>query len=180
MEQVWAFLHLCGQWLAGVWLWLSQLPWAAWLAVFARMTLPEWAGFLASIAAIAAFFIGIPRLRSFHYTQRYRVFVKLYQLNEQLMSRLRSNDVAAAKNCREMLRDHIHANSFEFTTHDNTYIYAQWQKANTQANKLITDIAENTRRYTNPTDIAELIEFRERVQREIKKLRKAPMSLSDA
>ncbi|MCE2850947.1 MAG: hypothetical protein LW717_07155 [Chloroflexaceae bacterium] len=85
MEQVWQFVQMCVHWVV-------NLPWGRWLTAFTQMSLPEWAGFLASLAGIIAFVIGIPRLRSFHYTQRYRVFVELYKLNEQLMSRLRSND----------------------------------------------------------------------------------------
>lgn len=87
MAYVWDILRRCGEW-------ILQLPWGEWRASFAQMTIPEWASFLASIAAIVAFFIGIPRLRSFHYIQRYRTFVELYKLNEQLISRLRANDVA--------------------------------------------------------------------------------------
>ena len=179
MEQVWAFLHLCSQWIMMVWQWLMQLPWQAWGIAFSRMTPPEWVGFLAGLAAISAFVIGIPRLRSFHYTQRYRVFVELYKLNEQLMSRLRSNDVAAAKTCREALRDNIHANSYEFSTRDNTYIYQQWQKANAQANKLMNAMDEKNVRFGDLSDIAELIELRSRLLGEIKKLRKAPMSMNE-
>lgn len=172
MEQVWQFVQMCVQWVA-------NLPWGTWLAAFTQMSLPEWAGFLASMAGIIAFVIGIPRLRSFHYTQRYRVFVELYKLNEQLMSRLRSNDVATAKTYREALRDYIHANSFEFTARDNTYIYEQWQKANNQAIKLIKAIEEQNAHYGDWPDIAELIELRGRLNSEIKKLRKAPISIND-
>jgi hypothetical protein len=172
MEQVWQFVQMCVHWVV-------NLPWGRWLTAFTQMSLPEWAGFLASLAGIIAFVIGIPRLRSFHYTQRYRVFVELYKLNEQLMSRLRSNDVATAKTYREALRDYIHANSFEFSARDNTYIYEQWQKANTQAIKLMTAMEEKNVRYNDLPDIAELIELRGRLYSEIKKLRKAPISMND-
>jgi len=172
MEYVWDILRRCGEW-------ILQLPWGEWRASFAQMTIPEWVSFLASIAAIVAFFIGIPRLRSFHYTQRYRIFVELYKLNEQLMSRMRVNDVATAKTYREALRDSIHANSFEFSQRDYTYIYTQWQKANTQARTLINAIEEKDAHYADLSDIAELIELRGRLNGEIKKLRNVPISLND-
>lgn len=176
MEQVWALLHIVGQWVSAAWHWFTFLPWALWLAAFTRMTLPEWMTFLASLAGISAFVIGIPRLRSFHYTQRYRVFVELYKLNEQLMSRLRSNDVTGAKMHREALRDYIHANSFEFSPHDNAHIYAQWQKANAQANTLIRAIEEDAKKHTSLADIGECFELRDRLNTEIQKLRKTPLN----
>ncbi|MFM7679995.1 MAG: hypothetical protein ACKO83_14245, partial [Roseiflexaceae bacterium] len=169
---VWDVVWMCVQWVV-------HLPWGQWSAPFTQMTLPEWAGFLASLFGIVAFFIGIPRLWSFHYTQRYRTFVELYKLNEQLMSRLRANDVATAKTYREALRDSIHANSFEFSRRDYTYIYTQWQKANTQAHTLISAMEEQNARYGDLPDIAELIELRGRLHGEIKKLRNVPISLND-
>ncbi len=172
MEYVWDVLRRCGEW-------ILQFPWGAWRASFTQMTIPEWVSFLASIAAIVAFFIGIPRLRSFHYTQRYRTFVELYKLNEQLISRLRANDVATAKTYREALRDSIHANSFEFSQRDHASIYVQWQKANTQARTLINAIEEKNARYGDLPDIAELIELRGRLHAELKKLRNVPISLND-
>jgi len=170
------------QWLQttvyGIWIWVMQLPWGQWFASLGKLTIVEWAGFLASIAGVIAFVIGIPRLWSFQYTERYRVFVELYKINEHLMSRLRSNDVSTAKTYREALRDYIHANSFGFSKRDNTFIYGQWKKANAQANWLLSQMETGTK-FGSITDIAELIEFRERLNTEIKKLRKAPINMSD-
>ena len=175
LVHVWQWLQTT---MGGVWVWITQLPWGQWFASLLAMTLVEWVGFLASIAALVAFVIGIPRLRSFQYTQRYRVFVELYKLNEHLISRLRSNDVSTAKTYREALRDYIHANSYEFSNQDNTLIYGQWKKANTQANGLLNQMEGGTK-FGSIADIAELIEFRERLNTEIQKLRKAPINMSD-
>lgn len=172
MEQLWDVWQWCTQW-------VMRLPWGQWWAVFARMTLPEWTGFLASIGGVIAALIGIPRLWSFHYTQRYRMLVELYKLNEQLISRLRANDVATAKTYREALRDVIHANSFELSTRDVAFLYAQWRSANSQAHTLIHAMEEKNVRYNDLPDIAELIEFRGRLHREIKKLRHVPIGLND-
>jgi hypothetical protein len=170
------------QWLqttmGGIGVWITQLPWEQWFVSLGKLTIVEWAGFLASIAGVIAFVIGIPRLWSFQYTERYRVFVELYKINEHLMSRLRSNDVSTAKTHREALRDYIHANSFGFSKHDNTFIYGQWKKANTQANGLLSQMETGTK-FGSIADIAELIEFRERLNTEIQKLRKAPINMSD-
>lgn len=176
VAQAWQWLQTT---VAGIWLWFTQLPWGVWLGSLMAMTLVEWVGFLASIAALIAFVIGIPRLRSFQYTQRYRVFVELYKINEHLISRLRSNDIVTAKTYREALRDYIHANSYEFSTQDNTHIYGQWRKANNQANGLLNQMESGTK-FGSIADIADLIELRERLNREIQKLRKAPINMSDA
>jgi len=174
VAQAWQWLQTT---VAGIWLWFTQLPWGVWLGSLMAMTLVEWVGFLASIAALIAFVIGIPRLRSFQYTQRYRVFVKLFQINEQLISRLLAGDGVSAKAHREALRDYIFANSFEFNQKDNVWIYAQWQKANTQATTSIKLIDEKTRVTLSTLD--ELVELRVRLNREIQKLRKAPINMSD-
>ena len=175
VAQAWQWLQTL---VAGIWLWFTQLPWGVWLGSLMAMTLVEWVGFLASLAAIVAFVIGIPRLWSFKYTQRYRVFVKLFQINEQLISRLLAGDVVNAKAHREALRDYIFANSFEFNQKDNVWIYTQWQKANTQATTSIKSIDEKTRVTLSTLD--ELVELRVRLNREIQKLRKAPINMSDA
>jgi len=174
VAQAWQWLQTT---VAGIWLWFTQLPWGVWLGSLMAMTLEEWVGFLASIAALIAFVIGIPRLRSFQYTQRYRVFVRLFQINEQLISRLLAGDGVSAKAHREALRDYIFANSFEFNQKDNVWIYAQWQKANTQATTSIKLIDEKTRVTLSTLD--ELVELRVRLNREIQKLRKAPINMSD-
>ena len=97
VAQAWQWLQTL---VAGIWLWFTQLPWGVWLGSLMAMTMVEWVGFLASIAALIAFVIGIPRLRSFQYTQRYRVFVELYKINAHLISRLRSNDISTATTYR--------------------------------------------------------------------------------
>ena len=175
VAQAWQWLQTT---VAGIWLWFTQLTWGVWLGSLMAMTLVEWVGFLASLAAIVAFVIGIPRLWSFKYTQRYRVFVKLFQINEQLISRLLAGDGVSAKAHREALRDYIFANSFEFNQKDNVWIYTQWQKANTQATTSIKSIDEKTRVTLSTLD--ELVELRVRLNREIQKLRKAPINMSDA
>jgi hypothetical protein len=175
VAQAWQWLQTT---VAGIWLWFTQLPWGVWLGSLMAMTMVEWVGFLASIAALIAFVIGIPRLRSFQYTQRDRVFVKLFQINEQLISRLLAGDGVSAKAHREALRDYIFANSFEFNQKDNVWIYTQWQKANTQATTSIKLIDEKTRVTLSTLD--ELVELRVRLNREIQKLRKAPINMSDA
>jgi len=175
LVHVWQWLQTTAY---GIWIWVMQLPWGQWFASLGNLTIVEWAGFLASIAGVIAFVIGIPRLWSFKYTQRYRVFVKLFQINEQLISRLLAGDGVSAKALREALRDYIFANSFEFNQKDNVWIYAQWQKANTQATTSIKLIDEKTRVTLSTLD--ELVELRVRLNREIQKLRKAPINMSDA
>lgn len=172
VTQAWQWLQAMA---AGIWLWFTQLPWGQWFVSLMTMTLVEWVGFLASIAALIAFAIGIPRLWSFQYTQRYRVFVELYKINAHLISRLLSNDVSTATTYREALRDNIHANSYEFSSKDNTYIYDQWKKANKQVNKLL----ESGTKVNSEADIPDLTELRERLHREIQKLRKAPINMSE-
>ena len=172
VAQAWQWLQTL---VAGIWLWFTQLPWGVWLGSLMAMTMVEWVGFLASIAALIAFVIGIPRLRSFQYTQRYRVFVELYKINAHLISRLRSNDISTATTYREALRDYIHANSYEFSSKDNTRIYDQWKKANKQAIELL----KSGTKFNSEADIADLMELRERLNREIQKLRKAPINMSD-
>jgi hypothetical protein len=50
------------QWLqatvGAIWIWVMQLPWGQWVASLLAMTIVEWVGFLASIAALIAFVIG--------------------------------------------------------------------------------------------------------------------------